>query len=140
MSVDQQTGVLPTTLDADHFEVTGPVRVAFATTSFAGPAQLSYADAEFTLAFSGPEITRTPTPVGELVSVLLDAVVDERRRMFTLLVPRIRLRRGDAVRFATVGIATTDRTQAFRPPVGPVGPLQYYQTYQLSGVARVLDL
>jgi hypothetical protein len=140
MSVEQQIRVLDEgALEADQFEVTGPVRATFATTSFAGPAQLTYRDAEFTLSFSGPEITRTPTPVGELVSVLLDSVVDRQVRMFTLLVPRVRLRRGEEVGFTTVGIATTDRARAFVPPFGPVGALHGYQTYQLSGVARVLD-
>ena len=79
------------------------------------------------------------TPLGELVTVTLENVVDAVVRTFTLLVPKIRLSMGDQVDFDTLGIFTSDRSGAFVPPPGPTGVLQTYSLHQLRGVAQAVN-
>ena len=84
---------------------------------------VSYKDADLDLNFQDDEITRIQTAQGELVTVTLDNVVDAFTRTFTLVVPSIRLPRGQEVEFTTLGVETTDRSGAFVPAPGPVrGP------------------
>jgi len=100
---------------------------------------VSYKDADLHLNFQDDEITRIQTPQGELVTVTLDNVVDAFTRTFTLVVPSIRLLRGEGVEFTTLGFETTDRSGAFVPAPGPAGALQTYQVYQLRGTAQHVE-
>jgi hypothetical protein len=122
--------------DANLFSITGPIVISYSRSSITGVPLFSYRDAERDLNFSDTEITRTDTPIGELVTVTLEDVVDAFVRTFTLLVPRIRLCMGDEVDFDTLGIDTTDRSGAFVPAPGPAGVLQTYQVHELRGVAQ----
>jgi hypothetical protein len=102
-------------------------------------ARVAYNDADLDLNFQDDEITRIQTPLGELVTVTLDSVVDAFTRTFTLVVPSIRLPRGQQVEFTTLGVETTDRSGAFVPAPGPSGVLQTYQVYQLRGIAQHVE-
>jgi hypothetical protein len=125
--------------DANLFEISGPIVISYATSSFTGDPRLSYADAERSLSFSGAEITRIETPSGELVSVTLEEVVDAFTRTFTLLIPRVTVARGEQVEFDAVGVETTDRSQAFVPVPGPAGVLQTYRIHDVHGVAQAVS-
>lgn len=128
----------PTQLgEANQFTITGPIVINYARTSFTGEPRFSYKDAELALNFSGDEITQQDTPLGELVTVTLKDMipVDGPRRTFTLLVPKIRLGRGDQVSFDTLGIETTESA----PRIVSPGALQTYFSHQLEGVAELLD-
>ena len=124
---------------ANLFDVTGPITVSYSRSSIAGVPLFSYRDSQLDLQFSGPEIHRTDTPIGELVTVTLENVVDAFVRAFTMLVPEIRLCRGEEVEFDTLGIETTDRSGAFVPAPGPSGVRQTYRVHQVRGVAQLVD-
>jgi hypothetical protein len=126
--------------DANLFDITGPIRINYSSSSIRGGVPLvSYKDADLDLNFQDDEITRSQTPLGELVTVTLDNVVDAFTRTFTLVVPSIRLPRGQEVEFTTLGVETTDRSGALVPPPGPSGVLHTYQVYQLRGTAQHVE-
>ena len=137
MSQQQIAVTTPNQLaEANLFNITGPIVINYSASSIAGVPTFSYKDAEHDLQFSGDEVARMDTPLGELVTVTLENVVDAVVRTFTLLVPKIRLSMGDQVDFDTLGILTSDRSGAFVPPPGPTGVLQTYSLHQLGGVAQ----
>jgi hypothetical protein len=123
-------------VDANQFYIDAPILVHYDSTSLNGQPLLTYRDTEHDLHFSGEEVTRATTSIGELVTVTLDDVPDAFTRTFTLVVPLVRTRTQDEVEFAALGIETTHRSGAFVPPPGPAGVLQTYRVHQLSGVAR----
>lgn len=125
--------------EANDFDISGPIVIGYGRTSFGGGPTFSYRDAQLTLSFSRDEITRTDSPVGELVTVTLEEVPDAFVRTFTLVVPKIHLTMGPEADFNTVGIETTDRSQAHTLPPGPLGVLQSYRLHELHGVARLVD-
>jgi hypothetical protein len=139
MSGEHATTVAVELADANLFDIETPIAVHYSRSSITGAPLLSYRDATHDLNFSGADITRTDTPVGELVTVTLDDLPDAFIRRFTLLVPVVRLRMGDEVEFSAVGIETTDRSGAFVPPPGPAGVLQSHTIHQLSGVAQLVN-
>ena len=124
--------------EANLFDITGPIVINYSRTSIAGVPLLSYKDGEQTLNFSDTEITRADVAIGDLVTVTLDNVVDAFVRTFTVLVPRVKLGRGEEVEFDAVGIETVDRSLAFVPSPGPEGVLQTYRVHDLHGVAQLV--
>ena len=138
MSGDHTATVVAQLADANQFDIDGPIAVHYSRSSFGGVPLLSYRDTEHDLDFSDTEIERADTPVGELVTVLLDSVVDALVRRFTLLVPVIRLSMGGEVEFTALGLETVDRSGAFVPAPGPAGVLQSHRVHQLSGVAKLV--
>jgi hypothetical protein len=139
MEQQDATAIASQLFDANLFNITGPIRINYSSSSIRGVPLVSYKDADLDLNFQDNEITRIQTPQGELVTVTLDNVVDAFTRTFTLVVPSIRLPRGQEVEFTTLGFETTDRSGAFVPAPGPSGVLQTYQVYQLQGTAQVVD-
>jgi hypothetical protein len=142
MIMSQEQGAVTTSEqlgEANDFTVTGPIVIRYSRTSFGGAPQFSYKDAELDLNFSGDDITRENTPLGEIVTVTLENLVpvDGPLRTFTLLVPKVRVGRGDEVSFDTLGIETIDSSAGFAPPSPRV--LQAYRSHQLQGVARLVD-
>lgn len=140
MSQGQQAPTSPEQLgEANQFDITGPIVISYSTTSFGGTPEFSYKDAGLDLSFSGDDITRQDTPLGELVSVTLEDLipVDGPRRTFTLLVPKIRLNMGDQVSFDTLGIETTEILPRFVP--SNPNALQTYRSHQLHGVAQLVN-
>jgi hypothetical protein len=121
--------------EANLFDITGPIVINFSRTSITGVPLLSYKDAQVDRQFSGDGIDQAD----ELVSVVLEDVADAFVRTFTLVVPKIRLRRGDEVAFETFGVETIDRSGAFTLPPGPAGVLQTFRVHQLAGVAQLVD-
>ena len=139
MSTEHATTAVAQLGDANLFDIAGPIAVHYASESIGAVPQLSYRDTEHDLDFSGWEIIRVDTPIGELVTVTVDHVPDAFIRTFTLMVPVIRLHRGDDVEFSALGIETTDGSGAHVPSPGPAGVLQTYRIHQLSGVAQLVD-
>lgn len=114
----------------------GMIVLTYTRSDRAGAPLLSYKDADRELTFSGAEIVRADTPLGELVTVTLEEVIDAFVRGFTLLVPEIRLETDDHVTFDTIAVETTDRSGAFVPVPGPTGVMHTYRVHEFSGVAR----
>jgi hypothetical protein len=122
--------------EANLFDITGPIHINYSRTSITGQPLLSYQDAALDLHFQGDDITRTETPVGELVTVTVQIVPDAFVRTMTLLVPTVRLGAGEELDLETIVIETVDRSSAFVPPPGPAGVLQTYRIHQLRGNAQ----
>jgi hypothetical protein len=137
MSQEPETeNTSPEVEEANLFNVTGPIVIRYSRTSITGEPQFSYQDGELDLSFSGEDIARENTPLGEIVTVTLEDVPDALVRTFTLLMPKIMQFVGDQAPFDTLGIETIDRSGAFVPPPGPPGVLQIYRSHQLQGVAE----
>ena len=128
-----------TLVDANLFQVDGPIRINYSSSSINGQPHVSYTDAEFDLSFQGDDITRIDTPWAELVTVTLQNLPDAFIRAFTLFVPTIRVSPGGEAEFDTLGIETTDRSSSFVPSPGPAGVLQNYRVHQLHGNAHQVD-
>ena len=127
-------------VQANLFDITGPIVLNYSRSSFAGPPLFSYKDADLALTFQGDEITRVQSAVGELVTVILQNAVDAFVRTFTLVVPEISLlHKGEELEFDAFGIETTDRSGALVPPPGPAGTLQTSRFHQLHGIAQLVD-
>jgi len=124
---------------ANLFDFTGPIVINCSRSSIIGVPQVSYRDADLSLSFSGDDIVRSDTPVGELVTITLENAVDAFVRTFTLIVPEIRLCQGEELEFDAFGIETTDRSFAFVAPPGPAGLLQISRIHQLHGIAQLVD-
>jgi hypothetical protein len=139
MEHQDATAIANQLVDANLFDITGPIRINYSSTSISGVPLVSYKDADLDLNFQNDEITRIQTPLGELVTVTLQNVVDAFTRTFTLVVPSIRLPRGQQVEFTTLGVETTDRSGAFVGAPGPSGVLQTYEVYQLRGTAQHVE-
>lgn len=139
MSQESATATATQLADANLFDVTGPITINYSRSSITGRPLFSYRDADLQLNFSGDELIRVDTTVGELVTVTLEDVVDAFVRRFTLVVPVIRLERGGETAFDTFGFETTDRSGAFVAAPGPAGVLQTYRLHQLCGMARLVD-
>ncbi|HST80461.1 MAG TPA: hypothetical protein VLL08_01830 [Kineosporiaceae bacterium] len=139
MAAEHTKTVTPQLLDANLFDVSGPVRVNFSRSSIAGRPQLSYQDTEFDLNFQGEELEIVSTQIGDLVTVTIQSIVDAFDRRITLLVPTIRLAAGEQVEFETVLLETTDRSGAFVPAPGPAGALQSYRIHQLQATAQHVE-
>jgi hypothetical protein len=139
----QAAAVTPTALvEANQFDVSGPISISYVRSSITGSPLLAYKDAELDLNFSDAEVQQAPgpqgesSPQGEFVTVRLVHAVDVFVRTFTLLVPKITLSSGDQVEFETLGLETTDRAAAHVAAPGPSGVLQTYRVHQLRGVAQ----
>ena len=113
--------------------------ISYSATSLTGVPQLSYEDAELDLNFSGDDITRQDTCLGEIVTVTLKNLVpvDGPLHTFTLLVPKTRLSMGDQVSFDTLGIEMIESAARLTPPSPRV--LQVYRSHQLQGVAELIN-
>lgn len=126
-------------VDANLFDILGPIHVNYSRSSIAGVPLLSYQDAELDLSFRGEEITCVEASFGDLVTVTLEDVVDAFVRTFTLVLPRVRVTPGGSAEFDAIGIETVDRSASFVPAPGPAGVLQTYRTHQLHGTAQQVD-
>jgi hypothetical protein len=126
-------------VDANIFDIDGPIRAQFSSSSIRGIPLMSYEDAGLDLTFEGDEITQAETALGQLVTVTLEEVVDACMRTFTLILPTIRVADDEVAEFQALGIETTDCSGAFVPPDGPAGVLQASRVHQLYGNARWVE-
>jgi hypothetical protein len=139
MTHQQASATAVPLFDASLFDIVGPIRLNYATSSITGTPRLTYQDAEQNLNFEDEEITHTQTPLGELVTVTLETVVDAFIRTFTLIVPTIKSPHGGETEFDTLGIETTDTSSAFTGPLGAAGVKQTHRVHQLHGNAAQVE-
>ena len=90
------------------------VELTYTVADMRGQPQVSYSDGTHDVNARGPEVTRTETPVGTLVTVVVDATPDLGTLHLALLVPRVQLH-GASCPIATVAILTTERTSIAGP-------------------------
>ncbi|HEY6664269.1 MAG TPA: hypothetical protein VI036_03990, partial [Propionibacteriaceae bacterium] len=87
MEQQDATAIANQLVDANLFDITGPIRINYSSSSIRGVPLVSSNDADLDRNFQDDESTRIPTALGELVTVTLDNVVDAFTRTFTLVVP-----------------------------------------------------
>jgi len=123
--------------EANLFEISGPIVISYSTTGIAGKPQLSYRDAAGDRQFTDGDISRVEdAALGAFVTVVLEAQPENFVRSFTLAVPGVRGAMGSETPFSTFGFETT----ALETIAGPPDGVQHtHRTYQLDGVAKVVD-
>ncbi|MGH3685667.1 MAG: hypothetical protein ACRDRU_07120 [Pseudonocardiaceae bacterium] len=129
-----------TGLNANFFTFTGKddTQIIYSTSSTTGEPQFTYRDHTRDLSFHGDSIEVAASPLGMLVTVLLEADPDLRTLTATLVLPDINLGDRQLIRFSTVVILTTHHTSIGGPAL-VTGPLQTYQVVELSGVAQHVE-
>jgi hypothetical protein len=112
----------------------GKVKVTWTTSSLNGKPHLSFTDGEQTLSFVGADIRVVDCDAGKLVSVTIRKTVDSGSTSFTLLVPRVNLKRGAPSPIQTSGVIAIHR---FSPvPAMNLGQLDEYNVIELKGEAE----
>lgn len=101
------------------------------------PALLEYRDSARSLSFAGDEVDLTSaSALGQMASVLLEAVPDAYARYLTLLVPEVNQDENQLeVPVRTLAILTDHLTSIAGPRLVE-GALQRYEVVALEGVAR----
>ena len=118
-------------LSGDQLEVT------YDETTITGQAQLTYQVVQGvdSRTFSGNELSSKESDIGTLVTVTLEVIPDDKRTLFTLLIPTINVTETNEVPFETLAIYTTVRDSIIGPK-GVRGAVESYQCVQLEGTAQ----
>lgn len=121
----------------NFFTLTGKddTQIVYSTSSITGEPQLTYRDRAHDLSFRGDDITVATSPLGTLVTVVLESIPDIHTFTATLVLPDINLGDRQVVRFKTMVILTTNLTSIGGPAL-VIGPVQTYQVVKLTGVAQ----
>src|SRR5436190_1917755 len=125
-------------LQANRFVLRGEgVEITYDEITFAGPPQLTYQVLQGVQSrtFNGDEISSKESDIGTLVTVTLEVIPDDKRTLFTLLIPTINVTGTNEVTFETLAIYTTV-SDSITGPNGVSGALQCYQAVQLEGTAQ----
>jgi hypothetical protein len=109
--------------------------ITYSTSSSSGKPRFSYRDSRRRSTFIGKEIRTTPSEIGTLVTVTLEAIPDLRVVTLTLLLPEIHLPSSGRAAFTTMAIVTTARTTIGGPGLIN-GAVQSYRTLTLRGTAQ----
>src|SRR5215472_15397045 len=122
----------------DQYDLQGVgVSIAYSSSSFGGKPQLTIKKGRQSHNFSGDQITKLDTGIGDLITVTLANVLDQGSTLFSLLLPAIQLPAAPSKQtFRTIGITTTHKTSI----AGPVkGVQETYKTVDLRGTARQVE-
>lgn len=111
-------------------------QITYSTTSNTGRPQFSYAGSQGDTRVEGDDIQTLRTTLGTEVTVQIVSEPDRRTVTLTVLVPEIRIARGEELAFGSVAVFTTTLTTIAGPPAGVV---QTYEVLSLEGVARLVD-
>jgi hypothetical protein len=121
------------------YELNGDnLQVTYSTTSIAGQPIFTFQQGRKTLSFKKSEIKITKTPIGTLVSVLIEAIPDLKTVTFALVLPDVNLQQSTKVNIKTVGILTTSKTSIGGPNLVK-GAVQAYKAVALSGTAKAVE-
>lgn len=134
------TVAVTTGAKANLFTLTGKndTKIVYSASSLTGEPQLTYRDSTRSLSFRGDDIAVTPSPLGSLVTVVLEVVPDLHTLTATVVLPDINLGDRQTVPFKTVVILTANLTSIGGPAL-VLGPLQTYQVAKLKGTAQHVD-
>lgn len=125
---------------ANLFTFTGKndTEIVYSVSSIEGKPQLTYRDSTRDLSFRGDDIAVTSSPLGSLVTVVLEVVPDLHTLTATVVLPDINLGDRQKVQFSTVVILTANLTSIGGPAL-VVGPLQTYEIVPLEGIAQHIE-
>ena len=127
--------VAETKVNLFTFTGKGDTQIVYSTSSSTGKPQLTYRDRTHDRNFRGDDIAVTESPLGTLITVVLEAVPDLRMLTAMVVLPDINLGDRKMIRFSTVVILSTNLT-SFGGPQFVTGPIQTYQVVKLNGVAQ----
>ncbi|MGH3915243.1 MAG: hypothetical protein ACRDTC_17825 [Pseudonocardiaceae bacterium] len=113
-------------------------QIVYSTSSITGEPQLTYRDRMHDLSFRGDDISTTASPLGTLVTVVLESIPDSHTFTASLVLPDINLGDRQVIRFKTMVVLTTNLTSIGGPTL-VIGPLQTYQVVKLTGVAQHVE-
>jgi hypothetical protein len=117
------------------FELAGTgLTVSYATSSFAGPPQMTVKKGTKTKTFAGEQIRTAPTEIGILVNVDWEAVPDLRNVTLTVVIPRVNLGPTNKAKITTIAITTTAKTSIGGPGL-VTGQVQSYKVDAVAGTA-----
>ena len=125
-------------LQANRFVLRGEgLEITYDEITFAGSPQLTYQVVQgvHSRTFSGNELSSKESDIGTLVTVTLEVIPDDKRTLFTLLIPTINVTETNEVPFETLAIYTTVRDSIIGPK-GVRGAVESYQCVQLEGTAQ----
>jgi len=122
---------------ANLFQLHGAgIHITYSTSGIDGRPHFSYQDAHQKLNFSGNEIQRVDSELGETVSVFLRRTIDSGSTTFSLLAPRVNLSGNEAMPIHTVGLTAVHRFSVV--PAFEHGQLDTYTTTELNGTASAV--
>lgn len=121
------------------FELEGEkLKVTYSTSSIAGGPTFTFQQGRKILNFKKNEIQTTKTPIGTLVTVVIETVPDLKTVTFSLLLPDVNLQESTKVSIKAGGILTTSKTSAGGPKLVK-GAIQSYKFVNLSGTAKAVQ-
>jgi len=123
---------------ANLFELSDQdIQVTYFASSIGGDPMFSYRDHNFNCQFSGDEIRSEQTEIGQLLTVILERVLDLRTVTFSLFLPRVNVLRGSlGTHIQLIGITTTTHTSI----TGHVlGAEKTYSAVTLNGTAQAVS-
>ena len=119
------------------FELAGEyTQISYSTTSISARPQFSYTGPQGDTQVEGDEIRTLSTALGTEVTVEILSEPDQRTVTLTVMLPEIRIVRGEDLAFSSVAVVTTRLTTIAGPPAGVV---QKYEVVSLEGVAKLVD-
>lgn len=119
------------------FDLSGEyTQINYATSSIAGQPQFSYTGPQGDTRVEGEGIETLDTALGTEVTIEILAEPDNRRVTLTVLLPEIRIARGEELAFNSAAVFTTTLSTIAGPPPGVV---QSYEVVLLDGVAQLVD-
>lgn len=125
-------------IQANRFVLKGEgLEVTYDETTFAGQPKLTYQVLQGvpSRTFTGNDISSKESDIGTLVTVTLEVIPDDKRTLFTLVIPTINLTGTNEVTFETLAICTTVRDSIIGPG-GVSGAVESYECVQLEGTAQ----
>jgi hypothetical protein len=114
------------------------MEITYASSSYSGEPTFALGGPATDLRFHGDEIGIEQTDtLGQLVSVMTDAVADGYTQWLTVLIPIVNITPGEPAAFSTVAIQTRHLTNIAGPDMID-GALQTYEVIPLEGTAELL--
>lgn len=124
----------------NHYDLHGfGMHITYSTSSIAGKPLLSYQAGQESLNFSGDQITVTKTPLGQLVSVVLQVIPDLGQTTLGLLLPAVLLPDNPASLHITAeAIVNRAAGMTIAGPI-PVGVVDHYSVHRMFGTAKTVE-
>ncbi len=123
---------------ANHYELKhGHVTVTYTLDDLTGPnPHLTYDDRGHAQTFSGAQLQRTDTPVGMLLSVVVQKSFDADTTFFSLLLPELNLAGETSCQVDTFGFTTVRHTTLAGPRSGQTD--DYTVSHPFKGTASIV--
>lgn len=115
------------------------VKVVYATTSISGKPILTYTSPLGSHEFTGPGIEVTQSPIGQVVSVVVEEIPDMGCTRLAVLLPTVRLSTQHTETHITAEAVLTQSRGAGISGQLPEGQLDHYSVHRLFGTAAFVQ-